>query len=106
MPLPAEDNPFPYITVDETAAPSSPSAGNQALYIDPSDHHLKRKNSSGTIVDLESVASSSGEVLAADPGSPTDDTSWIVKTGVSPAMNVALKVRIDGVTYTLASITI
>jgi hypothetical protein len=37
----------------EGSAPSSPSAGDQKLYIDSSSHHLSRKNSSGTVVDLE-----------------------------------------------------
>lgn len=104
MPLPAEQNPFPYITVDETTAPSSPSAGHQALFIDPADNHLKRKNSSGTIVDLEEAQA--GGVRTADPVSPDNDTFWLVRTGASPAMNVAVKARIGGVTYTIASITI
>jgi hypothetical protein len=49
-----ENNLSPYLTLVESSAPSSPSAGNQRVYIDTSDHHLKRKNSGGSVTDLES----------------------------------------------------
>lgn len=49
----ASNNPFPSILIDESAAPSSPPAGHQRLYIDQADNRLKRKNSSGAVVDLE-----------------------------------------------------
>lgn len=45
-------------------------------------------------------------LLTADPASPIDDTWWMVRTGTSPAMQVTLKVRISGVTYEVAGITI
>ena len=45
-------------------------------------------------------------LLTADPGAPTNDTWWVVRTGASPTMTVALKARIAGATYTIASITI
>lgn len=45
-------------------------------------------------------------LLTADPGAPTNDTWWVVRTGTSPTMTVALKARIAGATYTIASITI
>lgn len=44
-------------------------------------------------------------ILTADPGSPADDTWWVVRDGGSPQA-VAIKVRIGGTTYTLAEITI
>lgn len=50
----ASDNEFPSLLVKEGTAPSSPAAGDQRVYIDSSDHHLKRKNSSGTVTDIES----------------------------------------------------
>ena len=54
----ASDNAFPSLLVVEGTAPASPSAGDQRLYIDSADHHLKRKNSSGTVTDLESGSAS------------------------------------------------
>jgi hypothetical protein len=45
-------------------------------------------------------------VLTADPGSPANDTYWVRRTGASPAMDVEVRVRIAGTTYTLAGITI
>lgn len=45
----ASDNPFPSLLFVETAAPASPASGDQRLFIDPSDHLLKYKNSAGTI---------------------------------------------------------
>ncbi len=46
------------------------------------------------------------ELLTADPGAPSDDTWWAVRTGTSPTMTVAIKARLGGVTYTIASITL
>lgn len=45
------------------------------------------------------------QVLTADPASPDDDTWWVVRDGGTP-QSVALKVRISGVTYAVAEITI
>lgn len=56
----ASDNPFPSILIVETAAPSSPSSGNQRLFIDPTDHVLKYKNSAGTVTAVSSGGGSSG----------------------------------------------
>jgi len=54
MALPtASDNAFPSVLVTEGTAPASPASGKQRVYIDSADHHLKRKNSSGTVTDLE-----------------------------------------------------
>jgi hypothetical protein len=51
------DNPYPKVLVVEGTAPASPAAGRQALFVDTADHHLKRKNSGGTVTDLEAAAS-------------------------------------------------
>lgn len=52
----ASDNEFPSLLVKEGSAPSSPAAGDQRVYIDSSDHKLKRKNSSGTVTVVEGLA--------------------------------------------------
>jgi hypothetical protein len=44
-------------------------------------------------------------LLTADPASPVNDTWWAVRTGSSPTQTVSIKVRIGGVTSTVASIT-
>lgn len=49
----ASDNLFPKVLIVEGSAPSSPSAGDQALFIDSADHKLKRKNSSGSVTTVE-----------------------------------------------------
>lgn len=64
----ASDNVFPKVIVLEGTAPSSPSAGNQTLYIDSADHKLKRKNSSGTVTIVEAAA-----------GAISGDTLWDAK---------------------------
>jgi hypothetical protein len=61
------DNPYPKILVVEGTAPASPAAGRQALYIDTADHKLKRKNSSGTVTDLEAGGSA---LTVDDEGTP------------------------------------
>jgi hypothetical protein len=50
------------------AVPGTPPSGQQALYIDPADHHLKRKNSAGSITDLETGG---GGSLTVDDGTTT-----------------------------------
>lgn len=47
-----------------------------------------------------------GVLLTADPASPADDSWWVSRIGTSPAMVVALKVRIDGTTTTVATVTL
>lgn len=50
----ASDNPYPSIILTPGGAPSSPSAGQQRLYLDSGDSNkLKRKDSSGTVVTVE-----------------------------------------------------
>lgn len=57
------DNKFPKIIVTESTAPSNADSGDQKLYIDSSDHKLKRKNSSGTVVDIEAGGGGGGDFL-------------------------------------------
>lgn len=45
-------------------------------------------------------------LLTADPASPVNDTWWVVRSGTSPTMTVALKARIAGTTQTIAAITL
>jgi hypothetical protein len=80
----ASDNKFPKVIITEGSAPSSPSAGDQKLYIDSSSHHLSRKNSSGTVVDLETNqatgfattahAECTADVTLSTPNTLTDST--------------------------------
>ncbi len=51
------------------------------------------------------VEAGANALLTADPASPGDDTWWVVRDNASPE-TAALKVRIGGVTYTIASITL
>lgn len=67
--LNADENEFPkVILVEQSSAPSNPSSGQQKLYIRTSDHHLVRKNSSGTVTDIEAA---SGDVVG--PASAVDN---------------------------------
>jgi hypothetical protein len=50
------DVPAPSLLIVEGAAPASPPAGDQRLYIDSADHVLKRKNSAGTVTVVGSGA--------------------------------------------------
>lgn len=50
----ASDNVFPYVHVAPAAAPASPAAGSQRLFLDSADgNKLKRKDSSGTVTVVE-----------------------------------------------------
>lgn len=60
----ASDNVFPKVLIAEGSAPTSPASGNQGLFIDSTDHKLKRVNSSGTVTIIESAGGgSAGRVL-------------------------------------------
>lgn len=85
MALPtASDNVFPKVIISEAAAPASPSAGQFKLYVDSSDHILKYKNSSGTVVPLGQGVADGGTI-----GTYLDFT-----TGAAPSSPAAGKIRI------------
>lgn len=53
----ASDNVFPYLHVAPAAAPASPAAGSQRLFLDSADgNKLKRKDSSGVVTTIEGGA--------------------------------------------------
>ena len=73
----ASNNQFPSVLVTEQgSAPAGPAAGDQRIFIDSADHHLKRVDSGDTVVDIEDTGDGvylplaggtlSGEVVAAD----------------------------------------
>jgi hypothetical protein len=74
----ASDNLFPYVHVVPAAAPASPAAGSQRLYLDSADSNkLKRKDSSGTVVSIEG----GGSIPSWTSYTPT----WTAATG-TPAV--------------------
>lgn len=46
---------IPSLLIVETSAPSAPASGDQVLYIDPADHILKRKDSGGSVHNIENA---------------------------------------------------
>jgi hypothetical protein len=52
----ASDNQFPSVLFGEGAAPASPAAGTQRVYIDTADHKVKRVNSAGVVTVIEAGA--------------------------------------------------
>lgn len=69
----ASDNLFPSLLFKETAAPASPAAGNQRLFVDPSDHLLKYKNSAGVVSGVGGAGGSTIKYPPLKPATPTDD---------------------------------
>ena len=60
----ASANVFPYVHLAPAAAPASPAAGSQRLYLDSGDSNkLKRKDSAGTVVTIEGGGGGSGQGL-------------------------------------------
>lgn len=55
-----------FIEIVEGSAPSDPASGLQRVFIDTSDHHLKRIDHSGTTKDLESGGASTDYILLQD----------------------------------------
>jgi hypothetical protein len=74
------NNKYPKIIITEGTAPTSPDAGDQKLYIDSADHHLKRKNSGGTVTDIEV-----GGAFVDDTA--YDATTWNGDTTHAPSKN-------------------
>lgn len=67
MALPtASDNPFPSVLIVEGTTPSSPSAGNQRLFVRSSDHLLCVVNSSGTVTPLATAGFANPMTTAGD----------------------------------------
>jgi len=87
-----DDNEFPKVLFKEGSAPATPASGDQVLYIPTSTRHLTRKDSSGTVVDLETVAGgvssitgTSNQVIAsASTGAVTLSTPQSIGTSSSP----------------------
>src|SRR5688572_12326759 len=52
-----QDNQSPYITLAESAEPSTPTAGLERVFLDVADSKLKRKDSSGAVSEVGSGGS-------------------------------------------------
>lgn len=52
----ASDNNFPSVLFLEGTVPANPAASHQRLYIDTADNKLKRVNSAGTVVVIDSAS--------------------------------------------------
>jgi len=95
------NNPFPSVLlVEQASAPATPAAGHQRIYAG-TDGHRKAVDDGGLVRDLDEI----GVIRTSDPASPVDDTFWVRRDNASPQV-VALRIRIAGVTYTLADVTI
>lgn len=66
----ASNNRFPSVLFTEGSAPPGPAVGDQRLFFDSTDHHLKRVDSASSVVDIEAID-------AADVTyTPTVATDW------------------------------
>lgn len=101
----ASDNQFPKLLLVEGAAPASPAAGNQGLFIDSADHKLKRVNSAGTVTVIEAAGTGGGAaslvraVLASDftttaTGTTVDVLTTTFTPPVSGVLTVVSRIRL------------
>lgn len=91
------------VRADQPAA----AAANNGCYYRVTDEGNAVEQSTGSAwVPIAAAGTSVGKLLTADPASPANDDWWMVRTGASPTMTAAVKVRIAGVTYTVAAITL
>lgn len=68
------DNPFPSVLMVEGAAPATPAAGNQRLFVDTADGLLKLKDDAGVVTAVGSGGSSDLDtILAASSGQDIAD---------------------------------
>jgi hypothetical protein len=96
MSIPFDDVETPSVLVVETAASGldTPAAGEQRIHIDPTTHHLGRKDASANVVDLEVMQN----VGTSSPATPINGTAWFIDDGGTPA-TVSVYYRKGGVTY-------
>lgn len=73
----ASDNAFPSVLLVEGSTPTSPSAGQDRLFVDSADHLLKLVNSSGTVTSVggSSTLTTKGDIL-------TRNSSALARLGV------------------------
>lgn len=71
----ASDNPFPSLLLVEGAAPATPAAGRQRLFVDAADGLLKLKDDTGTVTAIGSGGSSGGGGGTATLHTPPDVAS-------------------------------
>lgn len=78
----ASDNLFPYLHLVPAAAPASPAAGAERLFLDSGNgNKLSRKNSSGTVSVIESAGGSAATELLASTGyNPGTQASYTTTT--------------------------
>lgn len=88
----ASDNQFPKVILTEQGStPATPAAGDQKIFIDSSDHHLKRVDEADAVVDIEAGGGTGASMDEADPygihhrlsGSSADDDEFDTDTSAS-----------------------
>jgi hypothetical protein len=77
----ASDNPYPSLLIVEGSAPTSPSAGNQRLFIDSADHAVKVKNSGGTVTAVGGTGTGGGGLLAYAAYAPGGENTYTTTSG-------------------------
>ena len=79
--------------------------GHVALWATP-EGNLVVNHGNGA-EEVGSGGAAAGDQLDVRLSEPTgdEDVMWVQKSGTSPTMTLALRVRINGTTYTIASIT-
>jgi hypothetical protein len=83
MSTPFDDVETPSLLVVETEASGldTPAAGEQRIYIDPTTHHVGRKDSSAATKDLEVIQ----QAVTSNPTSPVNGDVWFFDDGGTPA---------------------
>lgn len=101
----ASNNQFPSVLfAEQGSAPAGPAAGDQRIFIDSSDHHLKRVDSAGAVVDLETDGTPDAANTSFTGSVATDWDSDTSPTDVGAALD-QLAERIDDVEpYAIAQV--
>lgn len=83
---------FPKVQIEEQTAASvaTPAAGKQNFFIDSADHKIKRKDSGGTVTDLEAAGSLAlDDVTDVNAPSPADGDVLTYDSGSGDWINAA-----------------
>ena len=95
----ASSNPFPFVTMVESASPSNPAAGRQLLFLDSGDGDLHLRDSGGAEYRIYTSVSAPVEIGVAC----SDESTAIDATGTKVTFRMPYAMTVTGVRATLTT---
>ena len=97
----ASTNPFPYVTMVESASPGNPASGRQLLFLDSGDGDLHLRDSGGAEYRIYTSVSAPVEIGVAC----SDESTAIAATGTKTTFRMPYAMTVTGVRASLTGAT-